>query len=117
MKAMILDSSPGSLRPAEVEAPVPGPGQVLLKVLACGVCRTDLHLIEGDLEQPKLPLIPGHQIVATVEANGPGADRFEQGERVGVRPETVVYPLERAQEALEDLRDGRAEGSLVLQVA
>ena len=76
-----------------------------------------LHLIEGDLEQPKLPLIPGHQIVATVEANGPGADRFKQGERVGVRPETVVYPLERAQEALEDLRDGRAEGSLVLQVA
>lgn len=81
---MLLDSSPGKLRPVDVEAPAPGPGQVLLRVLTCGVCRTDLHIIDGELEQPKLPLIPGHQIVATVEANGPGAGRFRPGERVGV---------------------------------
>lgn len=81
---MILDSSPGSLRPAEVEVPEPARGQVLLRVLTCGVCRTDLHIIDGELKQPKLPLVPGHQIVATVEANGPGAGRFGPGERVGV---------------------------------
>jgi len=81
---MILDSSPGSLRPAEVEIPEPARGQVLLRVLTCGVCRTDLHIIDGELKRPKLPLVPGHQVVATVEANGPDAGRFEPGERVGV---------------------------------
>jgi len=81
---MILDSSPGSLRPAEVEIPEPARGQVLLRVLTCGVCRTDLHIVDGELKQLKLPLVPGHQIVATVEANGPDAGRFEPGERVGV---------------------------------
>ena len=84
MKAMILDSSPGKLKPVEVEVPEPGPGQVLLKVRTCGVCRTDLHIIDGELDRPKLPLVPGHQIVATVEAAGEGAGRFEPGERVGV---------------------------------
>ena len=84
MNAMILDSSPGSLRPAEVEIPEPARGQVLLRVLTCGVCRTDLHIIDGELKRPKLPLVPGHQVVATVEANGPDAGRFEPGERVGV---------------------------------
>jgi alcohol dehydrogenase, propanol-preferring len=81
---MLLDSSPGTLRPVDVEAPEPGPGQILLRVLTCGVCRTDLHIIDGELKQPELPLIPGHQIVATVEATGPGAGRFRPGERVGV---------------------------------
>ena len=84
MKAMVLDSRPGDLKPVEVEVPSPGPGEVLLRVRTCGVCRTDLHIIDAELEHPKLPLIPGHQIVATVEAGGPGADRFEPGQRVGV---------------------------------
>jgi propanol-preferring alcohol dehydrogenase len=81
---MILDQSPGSLKPVEVETPRPGPGQVLLEVLTCGVCRTDLHIIDGELGRPKLPLIPGHQIVARVEDRGPGSGRFETGQRVGV---------------------------------
>jgi propanol-preferring alcohol dehydrogenase len=81
---MLLDSSPGTLKPVEVEIPEPGPGQVLLRVRTCGVCRTDLHIIDGELDRPKLPLVPGHQIVATVEAAGKDAGRFEPGERVGV---------------------------------
>lgn len=81
---MLLDTAPGKLHPVAVEVPEPGSGQILLRVLACGVCRTDLHIIDGELKRPKLPLIPGHQIVATVEKNGPGAERFSPGERVGV---------------------------------
>lgn len=81
---MVLDSSPGRLRPAELEAPSPGTGEILLRVRACGVCRTDLHIVDGELDEARLPLVPGHQIVATVEANGPGAGRFEPGDRVGV---------------------------------
>ncbi len=81
---MVLDSRPGTLRQAEVEMPAPGPGEVLLKVRTCGVCRTDLHIIDGELERSRLPLIPGHQIVATVESSGPRADRFSVGDRVGV---------------------------------
>ncbi|MGC2578115.1 MAG: alcohol dehydrogenase catalytic domain-containing protein, partial [Terrimicrobiaceae bacterium] len=68
----------------EVPRPVPGPGQVLVKVSACGVCRTDLHVVDGELAQPKLPLIPGHEIVGHVEATGEGAGHFEHGERVGI---------------------------------
>jgi len=81
---MVLDSRPGTLRQAEVEVPTPGPGEILLRVRTCGVCRTDLHIIDGELERSRLPLIPGHQIVATVESGGPGSDRFKSGERVGV---------------------------------
>lgn len=84
MKAMLLDSSPGRLRPVEVGVPDPGPGQVLLRVLTCGVCRTDLHIVDGELDRPKLPLVPGHQIVARVDAAGEGAGRFRPGDRVGV---------------------------------
>ena len=62
----------------------PGPGQVLVRVHACGVCRTDLHVVDGDLTKPKLPLVPGHQIVAEVVRTGEGAERFAAGERVGV---------------------------------
>ncbi len=84
MRAMVLDRQRESLRPAELPDPAPGPGQVLLRVHACGVCRTDLHIVDGDLPRPKLPLVPGHQIVATVEASGQGSERFELGQRVGV---------------------------------
>ena len=64
--------------------PAPGPGQVLIAVRACGVCRTDLHILDGELSEPKLPLVPGHQIVGTVAGTGAGAERFAAGERVGV---------------------------------
>lgn len=72
---MVLDAPSGGLRPAELPEPRPGPGQVLVKVRACGVCRTDLHVVDGELELPRLPLVPGHQIVGTV---------VDTGERVGV---------------------------------
>ncbi|MHB9093775.1 MAG: alcohol dehydrogenase catalytic domain-containing protein [Eubacteriales bacterium] len=66
MHAMILDAPGRPLRPADVPAPRPGPEQVLIRVHACGVCRTDLHIVDGELTEPVLPLIPGHQIVGTV---------------------------------------------------
>jgi alcohol dehydrogenase, propanol-preferring len=78
---MVLDAPRSSLRPAELPAPEPGPGQVLLEVAACAVCRTDLHILDGELDQPKLPLVLGHQIVARVASDG---ERFGAGERVGV---------------------------------
>jgi propanol-preferring alcohol dehydrogenase len=81
---MVLHAQREPLRLEEVPAPEPGPGQVLLRVHACGVCRTDLHIVDGDLTKPKLPLIPGHQIVGTVEGLGEGAERFAMGDRVGV---------------------------------
>jgi len=84
MHAMILDAAGKPLRLAEIPIPVPGPGQVLLKVHACGVCHTDLHILDGELAQPKLPLVLGHQIVGIVVGGGPGALRFQPGERVGV---------------------------------
>ncbi len=69
---------------AQLPCPVPGPGEVLLRVQACGVCRTDLHLIDGELPHPKLPVIPGHEIVGTVVAQGPDVDAPKLGTRVGV---------------------------------
>jgi alcohol dehydrogenase, propanol-preferring len=84
MRAMLLDAPGRSLRLAELPIPTPEPGQVLLKVKACGVCRTDLHIMEGELTQPKLPLVLGHQIVGTVVGTRSGATRFHSGERVGV---------------------------------
>jgi propanol-preferring alcohol dehydrogenase len=84
MKAMQLDRQPGRLRQVELPVPEPGPGQLLLKVRACGVCRTDLHILDGELTEPKLPLVPGHQIVATVADRGEGAIRFDHGQRIGV---------------------------------
>jgi propanol-preferring alcohol dehydrogenase len=84
MRAMILDEPGLPLRSAELHVPEPGPGGVLVRVGACAVCRTDLHVVDGELDEPKLPLIPGHQIVGTVEAVGEGVERFAPGERVGV---------------------------------
>ena len=78
---MVLDAAREPLRLAELPDPAPEPGQVLLRVLACGVCRTDLHIVDGDLTEPKLPLVPGHQIVGEVLRGG---SRFEPGARVGV---------------------------------
>jgi len=84
MRAMLLDAPRSALRAAELPAPVPGSGQLLIRVRACGVCRTDLHVVDGDLAEAKLPLIPGHEIVGEVMERGAGAERFHIGERVGV---------------------------------
>jgi alcohol dehydrogenase, propanol-preferring len=84
MRAMVLEKQGEPLRPVELPDPEPCPGQVLLSVAACGVCRTDLHIVDGELSEPKLPLVPGHQIVATVVGAGDGARRFAVGDRVGV---------------------------------
>jgi alcohol dehydrogenase, propanol-preferring len=84
MRAMVLDAPGGPLRLAELPIPSPGRGQVRLKVLACGVCRTDLHIIDGELPAAKLPLIPGHEIIGRIEAVGDGVVGFHAGERVGV---------------------------------
>ena len=73
MRAMVLDRPGSRLRCAAVPDPKPGPGQVLLRVHACAVCRTDLHVVDGELPEPKLPLIPGHEIVGTVVEAGAGA--------------------------------------------
>jgi propanol-preferring alcohol dehydrogenase len=80
MRAMVLEHAGGPLRPADLPEPRPGPGEALLEVAACGVCRTDLHVVDGELPDPKLPLVPGHQIVARVVEGG----RLAAGDRVGV---------------------------------
>ena len=84
MKAMILKQPRTLLTPAEVPDPTPAPDQLLIKVHSCAVCRTDLHVIDGELPDPKLPLIPGHEIIGTVLAKGSAVDRFAPGDRVGV---------------------------------
>jgi len=88
MKAMVLDkqapiaASPLAVR--DVPDPTPGPGEVRVLVRACGLCRTDLHVIEGDLPPQKLPIIPGHQVVGVVDRLGEGASRFHEGDRIGI---------------------------------
>jgi alcohol dehydrogenase, propanol-preferring len=84
MRAMVLDVPGRPLRADTIPDPRPGAGEVLLRVHACGVCRTDLHVADGELEHPKLPLVPGHEIVGTVLESGSGASRFTTGTRVGV---------------------------------
>jgi alcohol dehydrogenase, propanol-preferring len=84
VRAMVLDSPGSPLRAAEVPRPEAGPDDVLIRVHACAVCRTDLHVVDGELPDPKLPLIPGHQIVGTVEEVGARVERFARGDRVGV---------------------------------
>jgi propanol-preferring alcohol dehydrogenase len=84
MKAMCLESPDGPLVCREVERPAPAPGQVLVKVTACAVCRTDLHVLDGELPNAKLPLIPGHEIVGTIEVLGDGVTGFQMGQRVGI---------------------------------
>jgi alcohol dehydrogenase, propanol-preferring len=84
VRAMILEAQGNPLRSVEGPVPEPGPEKVLLRVHACAVCRTDLHLVDGELPNPKLPLIPGHQIVGSVVRSGDLVDRFVVGDRVGV---------------------------------
>jgi propanol-preferring alcohol dehydrogenase len=84
MRAMVLERAREPLRSAELPDPEPAGDQVLISVNACGVCRTDLHIADGELERPKLPLVPGHQVVGTVVEAGEEAERFAAGQRVGV---------------------------------
>jgi propanol-preferring alcohol dehydrogenase len=84
MKAMVLERAGTPLRLIDRPIPAPGPGQVQVKVAACGVCRTDLHIVDGDLRAAKLPIVPGHEIVGYVSELGAGVTRFRLGERVGV---------------------------------
>ena len=84
MRAMLLHATGQPLREADLPVPVPGPGQLLVRVIACGLCRTDLHVIDGELTRPKLPLVPGHQVVGRVAALGPGVAAPALGTRVGV---------------------------------
>lgn len=84
MKAMRLESSGGPLLSREVARPTAAAGQVLVKVTACAVCRTDLHVLDGELPNPKLPLIPGHEIVGRIEELGDGVTGFQTGQRVGI---------------------------------
>ena len=84
MKAMVMDSPGRSLTMRQVLRPDVGPGKILIKVAACGVCRTDLHVLDGELQYPRLPLIPGHEIVGHVVARGADVDRYAEGQRVGV---------------------------------
>jgi propanol-preferring alcohol dehydrogenase len=84
MRAMVLTAPGEPLRLQQLPVPQPGAGQVLLKVSACGICRTDLHVVDGELTEPALPLVPGHQIVGTIERLGAGVTGLRPGQRVGV---------------------------------
>jgi len=84
MRAMVLEQLGKPLQLRDLPTPVPGPGQLLVRVAACAVCRTDLHIVDGELPNPKLPLIPGHEIVGYVNEIGADVDNFSAGDRVGI---------------------------------
>ena len=84
MKAMVLEEQGQPLTLRDVPVPKPGPGQALIRVEACAVCRTDLHVADGDLKEPKLPLVPGHEIVGIVAAPGEGCRLVDKSARIGV---------------------------------
>ena len=84
MRAMVLKAQGRPLELMDIPRPQPGPGQVLVKVSCCGVCRTDLHVVDGDLAEPKLPLVPGHQVVGTIESVAYDVSGFTKNQRVGI---------------------------------
>ena len=85
MKAMVLTRPGlGRVEALEIDKPRPGPTQVLVRVLTCGVCRTDLHVVDGELPQPAIPVVPGHEIVGHVEAVGRDVTSLDPGTRVGI---------------------------------
>jgi propanol-preferring alcohol dehydrogenase len=84
MRAMVFDGNSALLREMDVSDPMPSAGQLLIDIHACGICRTDLHVVDGELTDPKRPVIPGHEIVGTVAGLGAGVDGFAVGDRVGV---------------------------------
>jgi len=84
MRAMVLNRQQKRMTLTDIPESEPGPGQVRVRVLTCGVCRTDLHVVDGDLTEPKLPIVPGHQVVGLVDALGEGVTQFTPGQRVGI---------------------------------
>jgi len=105
--------APGQpLRLETLPRPEPARGEVQLRVLACGVCRTDLHVVDGELPDPRLPLVPGHEVVGEIPALG--EEFLALAPEVPIRTETRAYPLEAANRALDDLREGRLSGAAVL---
>jgi alcohol dehydrogenase, propanol-preferring len=84
MRAMVLEKPHTPLTMCERSVPVPAAGEILVEIAACGVCRTDLHVVDGELPDPKLPIVPGHEIVGRVAALGSGVGGFKIGERVGI---------------------------------
>ena len=84
MRAMVYRGNGPALTLEQRPVPDPGAGEVLVRVAACGVCRTDLHVVDGDLTEPRLPVVPGHEIVGRIAAFGAGVERFREGERVGI---------------------------------
>ena len=106
MLAMALNKTNTPLEPVELPDPEPGPGEIRVRIAACGVCRTDLHVVDGDLPNPKLPIIPGHEIVGRVDALGTGVTGLALGTRVGVPwlgfTCGVCEPCRRQQENLCD---------------
>jgi len=84
MRALVLERDAERLVEDDVPRPQPQAGEILLRVLACGVCRTDLHIVDGELDPPRWPVIPGHEVVGDVEEAGPDVTDFEVGERVGL---------------------------------
>ncbi len=81
-KAMAVEKNP--LEYINVPSPVPGPGEILIRVHACGICRTDLHTVEGEIQPTRMPIIPGHQVIGTVASRGPETKRYRKGDRVGM---------------------------------
>lgn len=116
MKAMRLHAAGTPLRMDEVPAEEPARGQLLLRVTACGVCRTDLHIVDGELAAAPYPITPGHEVVGIVEAGGTrdGMRFMEVVSRTPIHTQTTPYPLESANQALADLRSGRLTGAAVL---
>jgi D-arabinose 1-dehydrogenase-like Zn-dependent alcohol dehydrogenase len=90
---MVLTEPRRLLRLTELQMPKPGVGQVLVRVAACAVCRTDLHVVDGELPNPKLLLVPGHEIIGRIAEVGAGVDRFKPGDRVGI-PWVPSFPYE-----------------------
>jgi alcohol dehydrogenase, propanol-preferring len=84
MQGMVLRALNGPLQWSELADRMPGPGEIRVRVAACGVCRTDLHVVDGELPSPKLPIIPGHEIVGRIDAVGPGVETLRVGQRVGI---------------------------------
>ena len=84
MHAMVLNTLKTALAWTELPDPQPGPGEIRVKVGACGVCRTDLHVVDGELPNPQVPIIPGHEIVGRIDAIGSGVEGLRIGERVGI---------------------------------
>ncbi len=84
MRAMVLEKRGTPLKLLDLPVPSPAPGEIVVRVAACGVCRTDLHVVDGELPDPKLPIIPGHEVVGYVTKLGPGVTAFKEGDRVGI---------------------------------